>query len=57
MSGSNFNDISIEVVNHYNNLHRFLKSDLIDPSIIDFIRMEIAVIERDTGISPAECTA
>lgn len=43
---------STEVINHYNSLHQFLNSGLIDPAVIDFVRMEIAMIERDTGIRP-----
>lgn len=43
-------NVSVEVADHYNNLHRFLKSGLIAPDRIDFVRMEIAMIERDTGI-------
>ncbi|WP_440398396.1 MULTISPECIES: hypothetical protein [unclassified Paenibacillus] len=46
------NNLSSEVINHYNNLHRFINSGLIAPDKIDFVRMEIAMIERDTGIKP-----
>ncbi|MFU1797648.1 hypothetical protein ACM1RC_27540 [Paenibacillus azoreducens] len=49
---SEINNISAEVVNHYNNLHRFLDSGLIDPAKVDFVRMSIALIEYDTGIKP-----
>ncbi|GIO33708.1 MULTISPECIES: hypothetical protein [Paenibacillus] len=49
---SEINTVSAEVVEHYNNLHRFLDSGLIDPAVEDFVRMEIAAIERDTGIKP-----
>ena len=49
---SEINTVSAEVVEHYNNLHRFLDSGLIDPAVVDFVWMEIAAIERDTGIKP-----
>jgi hypothetical protein len=46
------NAIPSEVISHYNNLHRFLNSGLVAPDRVDFVRMEIAMIERDTGIRP-----
>ncbi|GIP25506.1 hypothetical protein J23TS9_06360 [Paenibacillus sp. J23TS9] len=46
------NDIPAGVAEHYNNLHRFLNSGLIDPLKVDFVRMEIATIEREIGIKP-----
>lgn len=47
-------NVSVEVADHYNNLHRFLKSGLVAPDKVDFVRMEIAMIERDTGIRPQQ---
>lgn len=41
------NAIPVEVINHYNNLHRFQDSGLVDPAKIDFVRSEMAMIERD----------
>lgn len=49
---SEINTVSAEVVEHYNNLHRFLNSGMVAPDRIDFVRMEIAAIERETGIRP-----
>lgn len=46
------NGVTTAVINHYNNLHRFLNSGMVAPDRIDFVRMEIAMIERDTGIKP-----
>ncbi|CAM3302358.1 MULTISPECIES: hypothetical protein [Paenibacillus] len=44
---SHLNEISAEVINHYNSLHRFLNSGQVASDRIDFVRMEIAMIERD----------
>lgn len=44
---SHLNEISAEVINHYNSLHQFLNSGCIAADRIDFVRMEIAMIERD----------
>ncbi|WP_338842076.1 hypothetical protein [Paenibacillus glucanolyticus] len=41
------NAIPVEVINHYNNLHRFQNSGHVNPAKIDFVHMEIAMIERD----------
>lgn len=41
------NAIPVEVIKHYNNLHRFQNSGLVNPAKIDFVRSEIAMIERD----------
>lgn len=41
------NNIPVEVVDHYNALHSFLNSGFVAPDRIDFVRMEIAMIERD----------
>ena len=49
------NTIPVEVINHYNNLHRFQDSGLVNPAKIDFVRSEIAMIERDfPGIKEAQ---
>ncbi|WP_339193113.1 hypothetical protein [Paenibacillus sp. FSL W8-1287] len=49
------NAIPVEVINHYNNLHRFKKSGFVNPAKIDFVRSEIAMIERDfPGIKEAQ---
>lgn len=48
-------EIAVEVINHYNNLHRFQDSGLVNPAKIDFVRSEIAMIERDfPGIKKAQ---
>jgi len=41
------NEIPAEVIQHYNNLHRFKNSGLVNPAKIDFVHMEITMIERD----------
>lgn len=41
-----------EIQDHCNKLQEFLNSGLIRFEWIDFVRMEIAAIERDTGIKP-----
>ncbi|SMF88088.1 hypothetical protein SAMN05661091_4107 [Paenibacillus uliginis N3/975] len=41
------NEIPVEVMSHYNNLHIFSESGLVNPAKIDFVLMEIAMIERD----------
>lgn len=41
------NSIPVGVINHYNELQKFQKSGLVNPAKIDFVRMEIAMIERD----------
>lgn len=49
------NSIPVEVINHYNNLHRFQDSGFVNPAKIDFVRSEIAMIERDfPGIKEAQ---
>ncbi|MGF7046348.1 hypothetical protein J2T13_000824 [Paenibacillus sp. DS2015] len=49
---TDINNLSAEVVNHYNNLQRFLDSGLILDDRTDFVLMSMAQIERDTGIKP-----
>lgn len=41
------NAIPVEIIDHYNNLHKFEKSGIVNPAKIDFVRSEIAMIERD----------
>jgi len=41
-----------EIQAHSNKLQEFLISGLVRFEWIDFIRMEIAAIERETGIKP-----
>ncbi|MFK4167682.1 hypothetical protein ACI2LM_15695 [Paenibacillus lautus] len=49
------NEIPAGVVLHYTGLHKFLESGLIPDENIDFVHMEIAMIERDfPGIKEAQ---
>ncbi|WP_339271475.1 hypothetical protein NYE54_08290 [Paenibacillus sp. FSL K6-1330] len=49
------NGIPVEVINHYNNLHKFHESGLVNPAKIDSVRSEIAMIERDIpGINESQ---
>lgn len=48
------NAIPVEVIKHYNDLHKFSVSGLVNPAKIDFVNMEIAMMERDfPGIKKA----